>query len=196
MAPASSPRSKIPMKALDNLFTRGLVRYVGASNMSAWQIMKAQGLARQYSYARFETAQCCYTIAGRDLEREIVPMVSDQQIGLMIWSPLASGFLAGKFTREGAATSNDARRLSFDFPPVDKEHAYDVIEAIQPIAASRLRASRSPLHQKPVTSVIVGAKSIEQLDDNLAATEIELSADELATLDKISARPFAAVSIG
>lgn len=182
------------MKALDNLVTRGLVRYIGASNMSAWQIMKAQGLARQYNYARFETAQCYYTIAGRDLEREIIPMATDQQMGLMIWSPLAGGFLSGKFTREGAAASNDARRLSFDFPPVDKEHAYDVIEAIQPIARTRgVSVARIALawllHQKPVTSVIIGAKSIEQLDDNLAATDIQLSAEELAILDKVSARP-------
>jgi len=182
------------MKALDNLVTRGLVRYIGASNMSAWQIMKAQGLARQYNYARFETAQCYYTIAGRDLEREIIPMATDQQMGLMIWSPLAGGFLSGKFTREGAAASNDARRLTFDFPPVDKEHAYDVIEAIQPIAKARgVSVARIALawllHQNPVTSVIIGAKSIEQLDDNLAATEVVLSAEELAVLDKVSARP-------
>ena len=98
------------MKALDNLVSRGLVRYIGASNMSAWQIMKALGLSRQYNYARFETMQSYYTIAGRDLEREIIPMATDQQLGLMIWSPLAGGFLSGKFTREGAAASNDARR--------------------------------------------------------------------------------------
>ena len=110
----------------------------------------------------------------------------------MIWSPLAGGFLSGKFTREGAAASNDARRLSFDFPPVDKEHAYDIIDAIKPIAEARsVSVARIALawllHQKPVTSVIIGAKSIEQLEDNLAATEVQLSPDELTTLDKISA---------
>jgi aryl-alcohol dehydrogenase-like predicted oxidoreductase len=180
------------MKALDNLVTRGLVRYIGASNMAAWQIMKALGLSRQYNYARFETVQSYYTIAGRDLEREIIPMATDQELGLMIWSPLAGGFLSGKFTREGAAASNDARRLSFDFPPVDKEHAYDVIDSIKPIAkAHGVSVARIALawllHQKPITSVIVGAKSIEQLEDNLAATEVQLSPDELATLDKVSA---------
>jgi aryl-alcohol dehydrogenase-like predicted oxidoreductase len=180
------------MKALDNLVTRGLVRYIGASNMAAWQIMNALGLSRQYNYARFETVQSYYTIAGRDLEREIIPMATDQELGLMIWSPLAGGFLSGKFTREGAAASNDARRLSFDFPPVDKEHAYDVIDAIKPIAkAHGVSVARIALawllHQKPITSVIVGAKSIEQLEDNLAATEVQLSPDELATLDKVSA---------
>ena len=180
------------MKALDNLVTRGLVRYIGASNMAAWQIMNALGLSRQYNYARFETVQSYYTIAGRDLEREIIPMATDQELGLMIWSPLAGGFLSGKFTREGAAASNDARRLSFDFPPVDKEHAYDIIDAIKPIAEARgVSVARIALawllHQKPVTSVIIGAKSIEQLEDNLAATEVQLSPDELTTLDKISA---------
>jgi aryl-alcohol dehydrogenase-like predicted oxidoreductase len=180
------------MKALDNLVTRGLVRYIGASNMAAWQIMNALGLSRQYNYARFETVQSYYTIAGRDLEREIIPMATDQELGLMIWSPLAGGFLSGKFTREGAAASNDARRLSFDFPPVDKEHAYDVIDSIKPIAkAHGVSVARIALawllHQKPITSVIVGAKSIEQLEDNLAATEVQLSPDELATLDKVSA---------
>lgn len=104
------------MKALDNLVRRGLVRYIGASNTAAWQIMKALGLSRQYNYARFETVQSYYTIAGRDLEREVIPMATDQQLGLMIWSPLAGGFLSGKFSREGAAASSDARRLSFDFP--------------------------------------------------------------------------------
>jgi len=121
------------MRALDNLVSRGLVRYIGASNMPAWQIMKANGLARQYNTARFETVQSYYTIAGRDLEREIIPMLIDQQLGLMVWSPLAGGLLSGKFARQ-TATPNDARRLVLDFPPVNKEHALDVVDAIRPIA--------------------------------------------------------------
>ncbi len=180
------------MRALDNLVSRGLVRYIGASNMAAWQIMKALGICNQHNYARFESIQSYYTIAGRDLEREIIPMATDQQLGLMIWSPLAGGFLSGKFTREGAAASNNARRLSFDFPPVDKEHAYDVIDAIKPIAASRgVSVARIALawllHQKSISAVIIGAKSTEQLDDNLEAADIQLSAEELAVLDKVSA---------
>jgi aryl-alcohol dehydrogenase-like predicted oxidoreductase len=160
--------------------------------MAAWQIMKALGICNQHNYARFESAQCYYTIAGRDLEREIIPMATDQQLGLMIWSPLAGGFLSGKFTREGAAASNDARRLSFDFPPVDKEHAYDVIDAIKPIAAAHgVSVARIALawllHQKNISSVIIGAKSIEQLEDNLAAVDIQLSAEQLAVLDQVSA---------
>ncbi len=179
------------MSALDNLVSRGLVRYIGCSNMAAWQIMKALGLSRQHNYARFETVQAYYTIAGRDLEREIIPMLSDQQLGLMVWSPLAGGLLSGKFGRQ-SATPNDARRLTFDFPPVNKEHAFDIVDVIRPIAeAHGVSVARIALawllHQKAVMSVIVGAKTITQLDDNLAATEITLSADELATLDKASA---------
>lgn len=179
------------MSALDNLVSRGLVRYIGCSNMAAWQIMKALGLSRQYNYARFETVQAYYTIAGRDLEREIIPMLSDQQLGLMVWSPLAGGLLSGKFGRQ-SATPNDARRLTFDFPPVNKEHAFDIVDVIRPIAEARgVSVARIALawllHQKAVMSVIVGAKTITQLDDNLAATEITLSTEELATLDKASA---------
>jgi aryl-alcohol dehydrogenase-like predicted oxidoreductase len=179
------------MRALDNLVSRGLVRYIGASNMAAWQIMKANGLARQYDTARFETVQSYYTIAGRDLERELIPMLTDQQLGLMVWSPLAGGLLSGKFGRE-TATPNDARRTVLDFPPVNKDHAFDLVDVIRPIADSHgVSVARIALawllHQKAVMSVIIGAKSITQLDDNLAATEIALSADELATLDKASA---------
>jgi aryl-alcohol dehydrogenase-like predicted oxidoreductase len=181
------------MRALDNLVSRGLVRYIGASNMAAWQIMKANGLARQYNYARFETVQSYYTIAGRDLEREIIPMLTDQELGLMVWSPLAGGLLSGKFARQ-AATPNDARRLVLDFPPVDKEHALDIVDAIRPIAeahgASVARIALAwLLHQKAVMSVIIGAKSLAQLDDNLAATDIKLSTEELAALDNASALP-------
>jgi aryl-alcohol dehydrogenase-like predicted oxidoreductase len=179
------------MRALDNLVSRGLVRYIGASNMSAWQIMKANGLSRQYNYARFETVQSYYTIAGRDLEREIIPMLNDQQLGLMVWSPLAGGLLSGKFARQ-TATPNDARRLVLDFPPVNKEHALDIVDAIRPIAeAHGVSVARIALawllHQKAVMTVIVGAKSIAQLDDNLAAGDIQLSAEELSTLEKASA---------
>ena len=179
------------MRALDNLVSRGLVRYIGASNMAAWQIMKALGLSRQYDYARFETVQSYYTIAGRELERELIPMLTDQQLGLMVWSPLAGGLLSGKFGRE-TATPNDARRTVLDFPPVNKEHAFDLVDVIRPIADKHgVSVARIALawllHQKAVMSVIIGAKSIAQLDDNLAATDIVLSADELARLDKASA---------
>ncbi len=179
------------MRALDDCVSRGLVRTIGCSNLAAWQIMKAQGISAQRDYARFETVQAYYTIAGRELEREILPLVEDQGMGVMVWSPLAGGFLSGKFTREGAKT-NDARRVVFDFPPVDKERGYDVIDAMQPIAqAHGVSVARVALAwllaRKGVMSVIIGAKTVEQLNDNLAASELRLSAEEMASLDQVSA---------
>ena len=131
--------------------------------LAAWQIMKALGISDQRGYARFETVQAYYTIAGRELEREIVPLVEDQGLGVMVWSPLAGGLLSGKFTREGA-TPNDARRVVFDFPPVDKERAYDIIDAMAPIAkAHGVSVARVALawllQRKGVMSVIIGAKT-------------------------------------
>jgi aryl-alcohol dehydrogenase-like predicted oxidoreductase len=179
------------LRALDDLVSRGLVRTIGCSNMAAWQIMKALGISHAQGYARFETVQAYYTIAARDLEREIVPLVEDQGLGIMVWSPLAGGLLSGKFTRSGS-TPNDARRVVFDFPPVNREHAYDVVDAMAPIAkAHDVSVARIALawllQAKGVMSVIVGAKSVEQLDDNLAAVKVQLTSDELAALDKASA---------
>jgi aryl-alcohol dehydrogenase-like predicted oxidoreductase len=179
------------LRALDDCVSRGLVRTLGCSNLAAWQIMKAQGIAERRGFARFETVQAYYTIAGRDLEREILPLVEDQGMGVMVWSPLAGGFLSGKFTREGTK-SNDARRAVFDFPPVDKERGYDILDAMRPIAeAHGVSVARVALawllSRKGVMSVIVGAKTVEQLDDNLAAGDLKLTAEELATLDQASA---------
>jgi aryl-alcohol dehydrogenase-like predicted oxidoreductase len=181
------------LRALDDLVSRGLVRTIGCSNLAAWHIMKALGISKHHGYARFETVQAYYTIAGRDLEREIVPLVLDQGLGVMVWSPLAGGFLSGKFTRDNAGP-NDARRAAFDFPPVDKERAYDVIDAMAPIAqahgVSVARVALAWLLQRPgVMSVIIGAKSVEQLDDNLAAVKLTLTAAEMAALDAASALP-------
>jgi len=167
------------------------VRTIGCSNLAAWQIMKALGISERRGFARFETVQAYYTIAGRDLEREILPLAEDQGLGVMVWSPLAGGLLTGKFTREGLKPS-DARRASFDFPPVNRERAFDVIDAMRPIAeahgASVARVALAWLLQrKGVMSIIVGAKTIEQLDDNLAAVKLTLSAEDVAALDKISA---------
>ena len=179
------------MRALDDCVARGLVRTIGCSNLAAWQIMKANGIAERRGGARFETVQSYYTIAGRELEREIVPLVEDQGMGIMVWSPLAGGFLSGKFTRQGAK-SNDARRVAFDFPPVDKERGYDIIDAMEPIAkahdASVARVALAwLLSRRGVMSVIIGAKTVEQLNDNLSAADLTLSPEELQTLDTVSA---------
>lgn len=179
------------LRALDDLVRAGQVRYIGCSNLMAWQIMKALGLSANRGWARFETVQAYYSIAGRDIEREIVPLMAEEQLGLMVWSPLAGGLLSGKFRRDFAGP-NDARRTRFDFPPVEREHAYNIVDAIQPIAERhRVSVARVALawllHQKSVMSVIVGAKTAEQLADNIAAAELTLSADDLAALETASA---------
>jgi aryl-alcohol dehydrogenase-like predicted oxidoreductase len=179
------------LRALDDCVSRGLVRTIGCSNLAGWQIMKALGISERRGFARFETVQAYYTIAGRDLEREIVPLVEDQGLGVMVWSPLAGGLLTGKFARDGKGPEG-ARRVAFDFPPVDRDQAFDVVDAMRPIAeahgASVARVALAwLLGRKGVMSVIVGAKTIEQLDDNLAAAALALSEDELVTLDAVSA---------
>jgi len=181
------------LRALDDCVSRGLVRTIGCSNLAAWQIMKALGISERRGLARFETVQAYYTIAGRELEREIVPLVEDQGLGVMVWSPLAGGLLSGKFARDGKGPEG-ARRVTFDFPPVDRERAFAIVDAMRPIAeahdASVARVALAWLLQrKGVMSVIVGAKTVEQLDDNLAAAKLALSAAEIATLDAVSALP-------
>jgi aryl-alcohol dehydrogenase-like predicted oxidoreductase len=178
------------MAALDEVVASGRARYIGLCNFAAWQIAKANGIAGANGHARFESAQMYYSIAGRDLEREVVPVVKDEQMGLLPWSPLAGGFLSGKFTRDGGP--NDARRAAFDFPPVDKDKAFDIIDTMRPLAEARgvsvaQIALAWLLHKPAVTSVIIGAKTETQLADNIAATEVKLSADEVAKLDAVSA---------
>ncbi len=182
------------VRALDQLVRQGDVRYVGVSNWAAWQIAKALGVAERLGLSRFESLQAYYTVAGRDLERELVPMLKSEGVGLMVWSPLAGGLLSGKYDRNQPAAAGD-RRASFDFPPVDKERAFDCIDAMRPIAAAHgvsvaQVALAWLLHQPQVTSVIVGAKRPDQLADNLGATAVRLSAGELAQIDQVS-RPVA-----
>ena len=181
------------VRALDLLVRQGHVRYVGVSNWAAWQIVKALGVAERLGLSRFESLQAYYTLAGRDLEREIVPMLRSEGVGLMVWSPLAGGLLSGKY-KDGATTEQGSRRQSFDFPPVDRQRADVVIDAMRPLAEARgvsvaQVALAWLLHQPQVTSVIVGAKRPDQLADNIAATTVSLSADELKTLGDASALP-------
>jgi aryl-alcohol dehydrogenase-like predicted oxidoreductase len=179
--------------ALDNLVQRGLVRYVGLSNWAAWQVAKATGIAEARNLARPVSLQAYYTLAGRELEREIVPMMASEGVGLMVWSPLAGGLLSGKYSREDEK-GGGGRRASFDFPPMDKERTYNVIDAMRPIAeANGISVAQVALawllHQKAVTSVIIGAKRMDQLEDNLGAVGVTLSADDLAALDAVSKLP-------
>lgn len=179
--------------ALDTLVQHGHVRYIGVSNWAAWQIAKALGISERLGLARFASLQAYYTIAGRDLERELLPMMQSENVGLMVWSPLAGGLLSGKYGRDGKAEAG-GRRVEFDFPPVNKDRAFDCVDVMRTIADSKgvsvaQIALAWLLHQQAVTSVIIGAKRPEQLDDNLAATSVQLSDEELKQLDAVSALP-------
>ncbi len=181
------------LRALDSLVQHGQVRYIGVSNWAAWQIMKALGISERFGLARFESVQAYYTIAGRELERELVPLLHAEALGLLVWSPLAGGLLSGKFGRDVKAEAG-SRRIAFDFPPVNLERAYDCIDVMRNSAESRgvsvaQIALAWLLHQSAVTSVIIGAKRLEQLEDNIAATSVRLNAEELAALDRVSALP-------
>jgi len=178
------------LSALNDAVHSGKVRYLGISNHAAWQIMKAQGLAAQRQLHRFESIQAYYSIAGRDLEREVIPMAQDQQMGIMVWSPLAGGFLSGKFAREEKGPEG-SRRSSFDFPPIDKEKAWTIIDKMREIAeghsVSVAQIALSwVLHQPGISTIIIGARTQEQLLQNLVVSEISLSADELAALQALS----------
>jgi len=181
------------VRALNTLVEMGKVRYIGISNWHAWRIMKALGIQEQKNLAKFDTLQAYYSIAGRDLEREIVPLLEDQKMGLLVWSPLAGGLLSGKFTRENQKPE-DSRRSNFDFPIVDKERTWNVLDVMRPIAeahkASVATVALAYVLAKPfVSSVIIGAKKMSQLQDNLAAVDLKLSEEEMKKLDEVSALP-------
>jgi aryl-alcohol dehydrogenase-like predicted oxidoreductase len=182
------------LRALDDVVRAGKVRYLGLSNLPAWMQMKALALQDANGWSRFISAQMYYSIAGRDIEREVVPLALDQGLGIMPWSPLAGGLLSGKFDLESDAKVPGARRSDFDFPPVDRTRAAACLRAMRPIADKRgvsvARVALAWMLTKPhVTSVIIGAKNDKQLADNLAATELALAPDELAALDAASALP-------
>jgi aryl-alcohol dehydrogenase-like predicted oxidoreductase len=181
------------LRALDTLVQQGKVRYIGCSNWQAWKISKALGLCEFKNLARLDTLQAYYSIAGRDLEREIVPLLESERVGLLVWSPLAGGLLSGKFSRTNQKPA-DSRRTEFDFPVVDKERTWKILEVIAPIAkahqCSSARVSLAWLLAKQVvTSVIIGVKRPDQLQDNLAAVELTLTQDEIKQLDEVSTLP-------
>jgi aryl-alcohol dehydrogenase-like predicted oxidoreductase len=181
------------LRALDALVTQGKVRYIGCSNWQAWKIAKALGISEFRSLARFDTLQAYYSIAGRDLEREIIPLLQAEKTGLLVWSPLAGGLLSGKYSRENQKPEG-SRRSEFDFPIVDKERAWKILDVMSPIArahdCSPARISLAWLLTKPVvTSIIIGAKRLDQLRDNLAAVDLHLTQDEIKQLDEVSALP-------
>jgi aryl-alcohol dehydrogenase-like predicted oxidoreductase len=181
------------LAALDDVVRSGKARYIGLCNQPAWGIAKSLWISDTKHLHRFESLQMYYSIAGRDIEREIVPLAQDQQLAILPWSPLAGGLLSGKYTRD-SAKPQDARRAKFDFPPVNLERAYDCIDAMKPIADARDVTVAGValawlLHKPWVTSVLIGAKNPSQLKANLAATGIRLDSEELVALDKVSELP-------
>jgi aryl-alcohol dehydrogenase-like predicted oxidoreductase len=181
------------LRALDDLVRSGKVRYIGCSNLAAWQLMKALWVSDKFNLHRFESLQAYYTIAGRDLEREMVPVLEDQNLGLMVWSPLAGGLLSGKYDRDGGGPGG-ARRVDFDFPPVNKDRAFDTVDVMREIAQDKQASVAQValswlLHQEVVTSVIIGAKTPEQLTENLAAPDVKLADDDLERLKAVSELP-------
>src|ERR1700677_864477 len=181
------------LRALDTLVTSGKVRYIGVSNWLSWKIAKALAISEFRNLARFDTLQAYYSIAGRDLERDLVPLLEAEKTGLLVWSPLAGGLLSGKFSRANQRPAG-SRRSEFDFPIVDKERTWRILDVMAPIAkahnCSPARISLAWLLAKPVvTSIIIGAKRLDQLEDNIAAVDLKLTADELKQLDEVSALP-------
>jgi aryl-alcohol dehydrogenase-like predicted oxidoreductase len=180
------------LRAMDDLVRAGKVRYIGCSNLPAWQLMKALGVSREQRLERFRCTQSYYSLVGRDLERDTIPLIRDQGLGLLVWSPLAGGFLSGKFTRQCGDAA--ARRASFDFPPVNKEKGFDVLDVLNAVAAAHgVSVARIALAwllgNTAVTSVIIGARRLAQLEDNLKAIDVQLSAEDLKALDDVSKVP-------
>lgn len=185
------------LEALNTLVQQGHVRYVGLSNWAAWQVMKAIGITWARNLCPVTSLQAYYTLVGRDLEREVIPMLASEKVGLMVWSPLAGGYLSGKY--EDPDVSEENRRTKFDFPPVNRERGKEVIKVMREVADGK-QIDGEPvtvaqialawlLHQEPVSSVIVGAKRPDQLKANIRAAQIRLSDDERKALDEVSRIP-------
>jgi aryl-alcohol dehydrogenase-like predicted oxidoreductase len=181
------------LEAFDRLEKQGKVRYIGFSNWPAWMAAKAVGLQNQHGWARFRAAEMYYSLVGRDLEHEIVPFVEDAGIGVMVWSPLAGGFLTGKYTRENP--QGDGGRLTgFDILPYDRAKGHEVVDKLKEIGQA-LGASPAQvalawlLRRRGVASVLIGANKIAQLEDNLAAADVQLSTEQMAALDEMTATP-------
>jgi len=179
------------MRGLEDVVRSGKVRYLGISNHPAWMVVKANSYAEKMGWTKFVASQNYYSLASRDIEREIVPMALSEGIGIMPWSPLAGGFLSGKFTRDKEIAGN-SRRDTFDFPPVNKQKAYDIIDVMAKIAEDhKVTVASVALNwvtrQPGVTSTIIGAKRLEQLNDNLSAVNLQLTTEDLQELGEISA---------
>jgi aryl-alcohol dehydrogenase-like predicted oxidoreductase len=181
------------LRALDTLVSQGKVRYVGCSNWAAWKLQRALDVSEFKNLVRFDTLQAYYSIAGRELERELVPLMEHSKTGLLVWSPLAGGLLSGKFSRENQKPEN-SRRSEFDFPLVDKERTWKILDVMNPIAkehnCSAARIALAWLLAKPVvTSVIIGARNLKQLEDNCASMDVKLTDAQMTALDEVNTLP-------
>lgn len=181
------------MKTLDELVRSGKVRYIGVSNFAGWQLMKAQAIAEQYGYEKFVVNQVYYSLIGRDYEWELMPLNDDQQMGAVVWSPLGWGRLTGKFDRENPIPAESRLHDTAQFaPPVNEEHLYRVIDVLKQIAQetgySIPQIALNWLLQRPtVASVLIGARNQTQLQENLEAKDIQLSAEQITQLNQASA---------
>ena len=179
------------MRALNDIVLTGKVRYVAVCNWPAWMVMKAQGICQLHGWNKFVGMQYFYSLAGRDIEREVLPLALDQNLAMMPWSPLAGGFLSGKYTRDKDKAGN-SRRDTFDFPPINKDKTFDIIDVISEIGKQH-NASTAAIalawvrQQNGITSTIIGAKNADQLHDNIKSTEIVLSDNDLKKIDEVSA---------
>ena len=181
------------LRALDDLVRQGKVRYIGCSNWAARHLIKALVLAEAHDWAGFVSLQAYYSLVGRDLEHELLPLCREENIGVLPWSPLSGGFLSGKYTRDNP-NPEGARRSNFQFPPIDEARGFDAIEALEKIAKEKnvtvaQVALAWLLAQSGVTSVIIGANKMTQLEDNLKAAELELSIAEIETLSVTTTPP-------
>ena len=189
------PRTPIEetMRALNDIVLTGKVRYIAICNWPAWVVMKAIGICKLHGWNQFVGMQYFYSLAGRDIEREILPLAADQNLAVMPWSPLAGGFLGGKYTRDNE-TVEGSRRTTFDFPPINKDKTYDIIDVITEVGkqhnVSPAAIALAWVRQQPgITSTIIGAKTVDQLNDNIKSTEVTLTEDDLKKIDEVSALP-------
>ena len=178
------------MRGLEDIVRSGKARYIGVSNHPAWMVMKANGYAEKMGWTKFVASQNYYTIAGRDIEREIIPMAQSEGISIIPWSPLAGGFLSGKF-RRNITTVGNSRRDSFDFPPINKDKAYDIIDIMDVIAMKRnvsiaTVALNWVIKRPGITSTIIGAKNLQQLNENINAADLQMTSEEMHQLDEVS----------
>jgi aryl-alcohol dehydrogenase-like predicted oxidoreductase len=181
------------LDALDLLVRSGKVRYVGASNYAGWQLMKALGLADRQGLPRFVSQQIYYSLQSRDAEYELIPAAVDQGVGVLVWSPLAGGLLTGRYRRDQRPDSGSRQLTDWNEPPVyDQDKLHDTVDVLVSVGdehgVSAARVALAYLLAKPaVTSLVVGARTSEQLADNLAAADLELSPADIERLDKVSA---------